>query len=151
MSETFAIVPAGRGPLYIIIPVLFVMLAVGGILVMAWHASQTASFTVSPEGLRLRGDLYGRMIPARQLRIAEARVVPIDRTSEYRPRSRRMGTGMPGYGAGWFRLANGEKSLVYITRGDRAAYVPTTEGYSVLLTVHEPERFVASLKRIGNH
>jgi hypothetical protein len=27
MSETFAIVPAGRGPLYIIIPVLFVMVA----------------------------------------------------------------------------------------------------------------------------
>lgn len=149
MSETFAIAPAGRGPLYIIIPVLFVLVAVAVILLMAWHASQTANFTVSPEGLRLRGDLYGRMIPAGELRVAEARVVPVDRTSEYRPRSRRFGTGMPGYGAGWFRLANGEKSLVYITRSDRAAYVPTTEGYSVLLTVREPERFVASLKRLA--
>jgi hypothetical protein len=88
------------------------------------------------------------MIPARELRVAEARVVPIDGISEYRPRSRRFGTGMPGYGAGWFRLANGEKSLVYVTRRDRAAYVPTTEGYSVLLTVREPDRFVASLKSI---
>ena len=62
------------------------------------------------------------------------------------PRSRTMGTGMPGYGAGWFRLANGDKALVYLTTPERVVYVPTREGYALLLSVERPEAFLDALR-----
>ena len=60
------------------------------------------------------------------------------------------GTGLPGYQAGWFRLRNGEKALVYLTDRGRAVYVPTTAGYSVLLSPAEPDAFLAALRPIGS-
>ena len=36
-------------------------------------------------------------------------------TAQLRPGLRTMGTGLPGYRAGWFRLRNGEKALLYLT------------------------------------
>jgi hypothetical protein len=57
-----------------------------------------------------------------------------------------MGTGIPGFAAGWFRLANGDKALIYLTDRHRVAYVPTREGYAILLSVAEPERFVRALR-----
>jgi hypothetical protein len=51
--------------------------------------------------------------------------------------------------AGWFRLRNGKNALLYVTDRRRTVYVPTTKGYSVLLTPQEPERFLARLKGIS--
>jgi hypothetical protein len=52
---------------------------------------------------------------------------------------------MPGYRSGWFRLANGEKALVYVTDTRRVVHVPTTAGYSLLLSVAEADQFVERL------
>lgn len=60
-----------------------------------------------------------------------------------------MGTAVPGYRSGWFRLANGEKALLYLTASDRVVHVPTTEGFSLLLSVSEPERFVEQLRSVA--
>jgi hypothetical protein len=64
-----------------------------------------------------------------------------------RPRSRRLGTGLPGYAAGWFRLNNGERALVYLTRPKPVLYVPTTLGYSLLLSPQDPENLLAAIRR----
>ena len=45
-----------------------------------------------------------------------------------------MGTGLPGYQAGWFRLRNGDRALVYLTDRSKAVYVQTTDGYGVMLS-----------------
>lgn len=60
-----------------------------------------------------------------------------------------MGTGLPGYRAGWFRLRNGEKALLYVTDGSRAVYIPTNRGYSLLLSSQNPERLVNRLREIA--
>ena len=60
-----------------------------------------------------------------------------------------MGTAVPGYRSGWFRLANGEKALLYVTARERVVHVPTTEGFCLLLSVSEPERFLEHLKRVA--
>jgi hypothetical protein len=65
-----------------------------------------------------------------------------------RPKWRTLGTGLPGYQAGWFRLRDGQKALVYLTDRSRAVYVPTTEGYGLLLSPEYPDRFLAALKRL---
>jgi len=83
--------------------------------------------------------------------VAEARLVDLGRDSGLRPRSRRLGTGLPGYAAGWFRLNNGERALVYLTRPTPVLYVPTTLGYSLLLSPQDPESLLAALRRKPTH
>jgi hypothetical protein len=89
------------------------------------------------------------MIPADSLRGGAARIVDLANTPELQPGWRRMGTALPGYRAGWFRLRNGEKALIYLTETSRTVYVPTRSGYSVMLTPQRPERFLDRLRAIA--
>jgi hypothetical protein len=57
-----------------------------------------------------------------------------------------MGTALPGYQSGWFRLRNGEKALLYLTDRSRAVYIPTAEGYAVVLSPIDPDGFLTALK-----
>ena len=70
-----------------------------------------AVFEVTQEGLRLRGDLYGRLIPSQEILIKEARKVHFADESGLRLSWRTIGTDLPGYYVGWFRLKNGEKGF----------------------------------------
>jgi hypothetical protein len=125
------------------------VLLVGLAALCGWLAVNTGrvSFEVSELGVRIRGDLFGRQIPAQQLRLADARVLDLAAAPEYRPRWRTMGTALPGYRGGWFRLRNGEKALVFMTAGERVAYVPTGEGWALMVTVDDPEAFLHALGR----
>ena len=80
------------------------------------------------------------------MRRDEVRRVDFSTTPDLAPRWRTLGTGLPGYRAGWFRLRNGEKALVYLTDRNRAVYVPTTAGFSVLISPADPDGFVAALR-----
>jgi hypothetical protein len=42
--------------------------------------------------------------------------------------------------------ADGEKALAFITDRTHVAYVPTTENYSLMLSVADPREFVGTLK-----
>jgi len=147
MTDTFPIAPGQVRLLWLAIP--FVTLAVAGVAVLMYSlsASRTARFEISPDGLRLRGDFYGRLIPARSLRLDQARVVDLRSESDLKPVFRTLGTSISGYRAGWFRLRDGERALLYVTDPARVVYIPTAEGYSVLLSVADPAAFIASLQR----
>ena len=144
--QEFAIAPAGLKPLWLLVPVGLVLAVVFSILTISVMAASGARFQVTSDGLRIRGDLYGRFIPAANLRLDGARRVDLSRATELVPRRRTMGGAFPGYQSGWFRLANGEKALVYLTDRRKAVYVPTTEGYGVLISPDDPDAFLAALK-----
>lgn len=131
------------------LPMLLIGVAVSALIGKTLAGSRGARFEVSPEGLRLRGDLYGRRIPRAALRAAQARVVDLRADRELRLQWRMLGTLVPGYAAGWFKLRGGERALVYATDRSRAVYVPTTLGYSLLLTPERPEEFVARLREVA--
>ena len=147
--EVFAIAPADTKALWLIglIPLLVLVLVVG-VLGASITSARSAHFEVSTEGLRLRGDWYGRLIPANQLVPAGARRVDLANTPDLQPRRRTMGTSFSGYQAGWFRLRNGESALLYLTDRNKAVYMPTTAGYAVLLSPSEPERFLSALNTL---
>lgn len=148
--ESFAIVPSASRALWIFVGVMLLILIVVAIMLIATAVgSRTSRFELSDAGLRLRGDLYSRLIPATALRGGAARIVDLARTPEMEPRRRTVGTAMPGYRAGWFRLRNGEKALLYLTDTHCAVYVPTREGYSVLLSPQQPERFLERLRAVA--
>ncbi len=149
MTTTFAIAPAGMRPLWLLVPIGALLLGVLAMLALAWYGSQHARFDISPAGLRLRGDVYGRLVAAPDLRGGAARIVDLRVAAELAPKRRTFGTGLPGYAAGWFRLRNGEKALLFLTDWSRAVYIPTRRGYALLVSPKEPQALLDAVRRIG--
>jgi hypothetical protein len=148
--EVFPIVPSSAKAMWFVVGFVVVVMAIVIAVVVAAARGQVSSrFEVSSAGLRLRGDLYGRMLAASELRGGEARIVDLRVERELQPKSRLAGTAVNEYQAGWFRLRNGDKALLYLSDRSRAVYVPTTRGYSMLLSPQEPERFVERLHRMS--
>jgi hypothetical protein len=148
--QEFLIAPAASRAMWFLLLVPGVVIClVAGLLGAALLGSRGARFEVSPAGLRLRGDLYGRLIPMEQLRAGSASRIDFSAMPELTLVRRTMGTGLPGYRAGWFRLKNGERALVYLTDETRAVYVPTTAGYSVVVSPREPDQFLAALRTLS--
>ena len=170
MIEVFPIVPATNGPMItlVIASLLllgFLYLAAGAPVIVFWiiaavvaallfflgafvYASRHVRFELSPEGLAIRGDLYGRRLPAASLLRPQARVVDLTVDQDCRLVARTNGVGFPGYGSGWFQLANGEKALIFVTDKRRVVYLPTREGYALLLSMAEPQQFLAALRQM---
>ena len=150
MTESFAIAPAHlTWALAILIPAGVILVGAIVMLAVTVAGSQSARFELSPEGLRLRGDLWGRLVPAAALRGADARAVSLSAEPQLAPAKRTMGTGLPGYASGWFRLRNGDKALVYLSDRSRVVYVPTTLGFDLLISPRDPARFLAKLRQIA--
>ncbi|MEO8255782.1 MAG: PH domain-containing protein [Acidobacteriota bacterium] len=148
--QSFAIAPAAGRVMWIVpIAVALVLVPVVGLLGRSVLAGSRARFELSDAGLQLRGDWYGRVISANQLRPASARRIDFSASPELAPQRRTMGTGLPGYQAGWFRLGSGEQALLYLTDRGKVVYVPTTNGYSLLLSPDDPEAFLAALRSMG--
>lgn len=143
----FPIAPATSRYLWFIIPMFALLIGVMVLLLVSVHGSRASRFTVLADGLRLRGDLYGRTIPRDQLLVGDARRVDLRVDTGLAPKWKRVGTGLPGYQSGWFRLRNGQKALLYLTDRSKAVYVPTSAGYGVLLSPDDPDGFLATLKR----
>ncbi len=143
----FPIAPAESRYLWFFIPIGALLVGVFIILALSVRGARHSSFEVFADSLRLRGDLYGRTIPRSQLQLATARRVDFRVQPELLPKWKSVGTGLPGYQSGWFRLRNGEKALLYLTDRTRAVYVPTTKGYSLLLSPADPDGFLTALKR----
>jgi len=148
MADTFPIIPAQSRTLWVLVAIISAFLVVVVLALLATaRGARNSRFEVSPSGLQLRGDLYGRLIPASA--IGAPRIVDLATTPELSPNYRTAGTAVSGYQAGWFRLRNGEKALLYLTDRRKAVYVPTTQGFSLLLSPQQPERFVEQLRSIA--
>ena len=144
MSEVYPMIPAASKAMWVLAAIGMLMLAVAGALgAAAWSASHTR-VSVSEAGLRIEGDpFFGRRLTWGELDGASAEIVSIEAGSPHRPAWRTLGTGLPGYGAGWFKLASGEKALAFVTRGKTALRIPTHAGWSLLLTVERPHDLLA--------
>ena len=149
--QVFTIAPASVKAIWLITGSLVVLLLLIIVFIgSSAYAARHAKFEIFPEGLRLKGDLYGRFIPSSALRLDSIKKIEFAVSPELSLRRRTLGIGLPGYKAGWFRLQNGEKALVYLTDPSRAVYLATNEGYSLLLSPADPEAFIASLVHSQN-
>ncbi|MCK6685603.1 MAG: PH domain-containing protein [Thermoanaerobaculia bacterium] len=144
--------PVGKATnaLWFIPAILIVVFAVTGFMIAKTIAgARHSTFELSPSGLTLKGDLWGRTIPASHLRGAAVRIVNLQSEPGLALKRRTAGTAVPGYRSGWFKLQNGEKALIYLTATDRVIYLPTTEGFSLLLSVDAPDRFAEHVRRVA--
>jgi len=145
--EVFAISPASPKPLWFLAIICMILTVVLIALAYTAYSSRNSRVEIGNDRIKLVGDFWGREIPFELLDVPNARVFDLTRNVEYSPKRRTLGTGMPGYASGWFRLRSGEKALVYLTRRHDVVYVPTSDGYSLLLSVEEPERFIETLQQ----
>lgn len=150
MIETFAIVPAAsRGMWWIVAFVAVIFIGLMSLLLVSARGSTGSRFEISSEGLRIHGDLYGQLVRTTSLKGGSARVVDLNVDTALMPKRRTMGTAVPGYRSGWFRLRNGREALVYLTDRNSAVHVPTKVGSDLLLSPQNPERFVERLRGIA--
>jgi hypothetical protein len=151
MTETFAIIPANIRAPWVFALLLIALAAMVGAcvaLVVSLRGARAARFEVSAAGLRLSGDLFGRLVPSASLDLDQAHPVDLTRDYNLQPVSRSIGTALPGYRSGWFSLRSGQRALLYVTDPTRVAYVPTREHYVMLLSVPDPAALIASLHRL---
>jgi len=118
-------------------------------LYFAYSAAKT-QFIVSDEGLEIKGCLYGRAVSKESIDKERVKIINLMREQDYRPVVRTNGVGLPGYLSGWFRLKNGEKALLFVTNQADVIYVPTSEGYCVLLSPSEPADFLNMTRQMWN-
>ncbi len=147
MIELFPMIPASSKPLWFLGGIILFILTLAGLFSYIAYSSKTVQFEISEEGLNIRGGFYQRLIPAESIIIEKSKQIDIGKESPYKPILRTNGIGLPGYASGWFKLRNGEKALLFITNPSRVVYIATREGYSVLLSVQDTERF---LQLLGN-
>ncbi len=148
-SQVFTIVPGTNGPIWLLMGVSILLLVMVGLFAWLAWSSRNSRFEISDTGLEIGATMYGRTIPVESLIADGIRVVDLHRDRDLYPRCRTNGAGLPGYLAGWFRLRNGEKSLLFVTDKRRVVYVPTREGYSVIMSVRRPEEFKAALQGVA--
>jgi hypothetical protein len=151
MERVFGIIPASSGAITFIwifsVVIGVIIIGVVGLLASFGYQSRHATFTVSDEGLRIGPGIYSRFIPKQEIDAAGVKVVNLNMETEYKPKWRTNGAGLPGYNAGWFKLQNKEKALLFVTDRSSVVYIPTTENYSVLLSVKDADEFAELLQQ----
>jgi hypothetical protein len=146
VPEIFPILPASAKPIWFLAGICVLLFIVFVALAYTAYSARHSRIEIGDGQLNLVGDFWARSIPIESLRLERAAILDLERTSDYAPRRRTFGTSVPGYSSGWFRLRNGEKALAYLTRPESVVYLPTSLGYSLLLSADRPEELLAALR-----
>lgn len=144
--KVFTLIPSGSGVLVFCLVFGLFMVSLAVLFGFIAYSSRNVRFAVSPAALEIKGGMYGRSIPLSSLDLDAMEVTNLKSDRKRAPRWRTNGIGLPGYQSGWFKLRNGEKGLLFVTDRTRAVYIPTRDGYSLLVTPQHTDDFVASLR-----
>jgi hypothetical protein len=146
VTEVFPIIPASAKPIWILGVVCVVLILIFAALAYTTCSTRSSQVEVGHNQLRLADDFWGRTIDIELLQLDNAAIVDLGSSNNYAPRRRTFGTAVPGYASGWFRLRNGDKALAYLTSRESVTYIPTTLGYSLLLSVDRPDQLLDALR-----
>lgn len=147
MSETFPIIPATGRVFVILVPIAAILVLLAALLFYMAYSPRHVQFVVSPGELHIRGDLYARKIPLSELDLTKARTLDLTVEGDLKPMARTNGTGLPGYSAGWFMLANGSKALLFVTARKEVVAVPDHQGWLLMMSVRDPKQFLNALRQ----
>jgi hypothetical protein len=146
-EKVFSMVPGSTAPPVVLWCVVLLLGALAALFAYLAFNLNSVKFVITSQGLRIKSPMYGRTIPMASLETAKARILDLSRDQDYQPSWRTNGIGLPGYGAGWFKLKNSEKALIFLTSKSQVVYLPTTEGFSLLLSTEKAEDFIRELQK----
>lgn len=133
-----------------IVSLLMAVVIVGIIIFFGFfgYSARKSTFNISEQGLNIAGNMYGKDLPAESLVPEGIVLLNLKNDLDFRPMFRTNGVSLPGYREGWFRLRNREKALCFLTRTSNVIYLPTTEGYSIIMSVADPTEFKNKAKAV---
>ena len=146
MKQIFPVIPPSSASLWFLGLFLFFMIVMIFLFSYMIYASRHTRIEISEKNISISGLFYGRSIPLDRLIDEKIRIIDWNKESRYTPIRRSNGIGLPGYRSGWFRLRNNEKALLFVTDTNRIVYVPTMEGYVLMLSPENPGHFIEILK-----
>ena len=146
--STFYMVPPKGSSSAIIILVIIIPILISVFFGINFLMLKNVRFNVSKDELQIKGGLYRRVLKINELDMDSLSLVDLTANKNYSPVIKKNGIGLPGIKEGWFKLKNGEKALLFLTDMKKVVYLQTTKGYSLLLSVKNPEKFINLLKSI---
>lgn len=90
-----------------------------------------------------------RRVAIGEIDLPAARIVDLREHTELKPMLKVMGTGLPGYQAGHFRLRNRSKAFVLLTDRTRVLVLPEKSGKKLLLSLAQPQALLDELQRMA--
>jgi hypothetical protein len=117
--------------------------AAGGLL--AW-SMLGRKIRVSEQGLVVRRLPWPRAIKLAELDLEKASIVDLNAHRELRPFIKIVGTRLPGFCSGLFRLRDQRRATVMLTDWRRVLVLPRHDGNLVLLSPERPEALLAALR-----
>jgi hypothetical protein len=97
--------------------------------------------------LRIEGLTFNSEVELASIRL-ESAVVLSHLPDSLAIKSPRGGVSFSNLSFGWFMLMNNRPSLRYVTSSSGFAVFTTSEQYTVILTLDEPEQFIAQIKSL---
>lgn len=104
---------------------------------------------IGAHGLEIATTFHRRTLALTELDLAAARVVDLGERTELKPGLRTNGTSLPGFRSGWYRLRNRRRAFVAMTTGPRVLFVPTRNGYDLLLQPRQPQALLDQLRTLA--
>lgn len=102
---------------------------------------------VDTDTVTLQAARFNRMQkPLAALDGAHARAGDLAQMPEARTTLRTNGVGLPGYSAGWFRLARSGRALLMVTDPTRVIVLPFADGEMMIASVEDPAATLARLR-----
>jgi hypothetical protein len=112
----------------------------------AWRISRR-SVRLDERGLDVHRLPWSRVIPVAELELDRAEVIDLSQHRELRPTLKLIGSRMPGYRSGYFRLRNGARASLAITDPRRVLVLPRRNGNYVMLSLENPGALLEALRR----
>lgn len=146
-AQIFALEPFSTTTLVAGVVCLSFLFGLGWLLIHMGGGLKRIRFTLQADGLRVFAPYYGRLLPWNMLKLDEARVVDLSEEPQINPGRmwRTNGIGLPSCHVGWYRR-NKIRVLSYVSSTKNALAVPTTENYTLVVSVQDPHALIAAMQ-----
>ena len=147
MSERWVpMVPASTMPVWSFVLLMVFLIALMGVFGWFLYWSKHTRFQIQNSEIHFDAGLYSKSISLQDIDVSSMGLLDYEQAPALKPRVRINGIGLPGYKSGWYRLANEEKALLYVTDESKMLAFKTLEGYWVFMSVMDPTSFVEQLQ-----
>jgi hypothetical protein len=113
---------------------------------LAWRISRR-SVRLDEAGLHVHRLPWSRAISLDELDLGRAQVLDLSRHPDLQPTIKLIGTRLPGYRSGHFRLRHGARASLAITDPGRVLVLPRRDGNFVMLSLESPGALLEALQR----
>lgn len=136
---------ASAGPKALVGAALSALLCLALAALLFWAFGRTR-LEFDGRTLCITATFYRQQVALADIAPGKARIVSLDEHPDLRPRWKTNGFALPGFSAGYFRLANGSKAFCLITDPARVLALTRNDGSMLLLSPERPQALLDRLR-----